>query len=285
MKNVIISLLIVVAFLAMGLQPTTVNVGVVEGNVLHAIQSAWEIADSTSSAGTEPSALAATERTKKLVDAAIVAAASGDDEISVYTLPSKWSRVRLRALGITDNGTRTDQIYLGSLGGLDDCELSYSGQLAWVIGKQTSIYDQITFTSGGTYVPKPDETVIGNTSGETAVVVSVTLSSGAWADGDAAGTILYKSASGAFTSSETVKIVDPYGVTQADVLTHAASDLIDFELADACTITAKTGIWVTAVSPADDTNAEVEIDVKGADYMVIVASATTADSKLIIKGY
>lgn len=287
MKYSIIPIVMVVAFLAMGLQPTTVNVGTVEGNVLHAIQSAWEIADTTTSAGDEPSALGATGRTKVLVEAAIAAAAAGsaNSEISTYVLPSKWSRVRLRALGITDDGTRTDQIYLGSTGGLDDCELAYSGQLAWVIGKQTSIYDQITFTSGGTYVPRPDETVTGVTSGETAIVVSVLLSSGAWADGDAAGTILYKSASGAFTSGEKISIVNPFGVTQADVLTHAASDLIDFELADACVITAKTGIWVTAVSPADDTNAEAEIDVKGADYMVIVTTVTTADTKLIIKGY
>lgn len=264
---------------------STTGVNNIEGNVLHAMQSAWEIADSTSSAGTEPTALAVTERTKLLVDAAITAAASGDDEISTYMLPSKWSRIRMRALGITDDGTRTDQIYLGSLGGRKNCELSHSGQLAWVIGTQTSIYDQITFTSGGTYEPKPEEVVTGNTSGETAVVVSVTLSSGAWADGDAAGTITYKSASGTFTNSETIKIVNRRGVTQANVLTHAASDLIDFELADACVITAKTGIWVTAVSPADNTNGEAEIDVKGADYLVIVTTATSADTKLLIKGY
>jgi hypothetical protein len=285
MKKVILPLLMVGAFLAMGLQRRTINVGSVEGYALHAIQSDWEIADSTTSAGTEPNALGDTERTKLLVDAAITAAASGDDEISTYVLPSKWSRVRFRAIGITDAATRTDQIYFGSLGAQDDCELTYSGQLAWTIGKQTSIYDQITFTSGGTYEPQAEETVTGNTNGETAVVVSVTLSSGAWADGDAAGTITYKSASGAFASGETVKIVDPFGVTQSDVLTHAASDLVDFELADSLTITAKTGIWETAVNPADDTNAEAEIDVKGADYLVIVASTSSVDTKLLIKGY
>jgi hypothetical protein len=200
-------------------------------------------------------------------------------------LPSKWSRVRFRAIGIADNNTVTHQIYLGSLGGRKDTELAYSGQLAWTIGLQQSIYDQITFTSGGTYEPKPEETVTGNSSGETAVVVSVLLSSGSWADGDAAGTITYKSASGTFTNSETISIVNPRGVTQANVLTHAASDLIDFELADGLAITAKTGIWVTAVNPTDDTNAEGEISVKGADYMVIVTTVATSDSKLLIKGY
>lgn len=284
MKKIIV---LIILIFAAGLchARNTVAVGVVEGNVLHAMQSAWEIVDTTTSAGTEPQALAATERTKLLVDAAIAAASNGDDEISTYRLPSKWSRVRFRAIGITNNGTRTDQIYLGSLGGRKDCELAYSSQLIWTVGLQTSIYDQITFTSGGTYEPKPEETVTGNSSGETAVVVSTVLSSGSWAGGDAAGTITYKSASGAFTSGETIKIVNPLGVTQVDVLTHAASDLIDFELADGLVVTAKTGIWGTAVNPADDTNAEVTMDVKGADYMVIVTTATTADTKLLIKGY
>jgi hypothetical protein len=258
----------------------------VEGTILHSIQSAWEIADEETSAGTEATALGATERTKLLVDAAITAAASGDDEISTYTIPSKWNAIRLRCIGITDACTVTHEIYFGSLGGGDDCELTYAGQLAWTIGTQQSIYDQITFTSGGTYEPKPGDTVTGNTSGKTAVVVSTTLSSGAWADGDAAGTILYRSASGTFTSSETVKITDYLGVTKSDVLTHAASDLVDFELADTLTATAKSwGSSWTSTSPADDTNAEAEIDTMGADYMVILTSTCTADAKLLIKGF
>lgn len=265
---------------------TTPAVNQVEGTILHSIQSSWEIADSETSAGTEASALAVTERTKLLVDAAITAASSGDDEISVYTLPSKWNGVRFRAIGTTDAGTITHQIYFGSLGGKADCELSHAGQLAWTIGTQTSIYDQITFTSGGTYEPKPDDTVTGNTSGKTAVVVSTSLSGGAWADGDAAGTITYRSADGAFTSGETVKITDYLGVTQADVLTHASSDLVDFELADTLTATAKAwGSSWTSTSPADNSNAEAEIDIKGADYMVILTSACSADGKLLIKGY
>jgi hypothetical protein len=259
----------------------------VEGTILHSIQSAWEIADSETDAGTEATALAVTERTKLLVDAAIAAASSGDDEISTYTIPSKWNAIRLRCIGITDGATVTHQIYLGSLGGGKDCELTHAGQLAWTIGTQQSIYDQITFTSGGTYVPKTGDTVTGNTSGETAVVVSIgTLTGGAWADGDAAGTITYRSASGAFTSTETVKITDYLGVTQSNVLTHAASDLVDFELADTLTATAKSwGSSWTSTSPADDTNAEAEIDTMGADYMVILTSTCTADAKLLIKGF
>ncbi|KKM80627.1 hypothetical protein LCGC14_1337940 [marine sediment metagenome] len=281
-KLIILTMLIVVGLCSAN---SLTGVSSIDGNALHAMQSAWEIADSENSGDTQATALAVTERTKLLLDAAIAAASSGDDNISVLAIPSKWSRIRMRALGITNDGTRTDQIYLGSLGGRKDTELSHSGQLAWVIGTQQSIYDQIAFTSGGTYEPQPGDVVTGNTSGETAVVVSKVDSASTWSAGTAAGTITYKSASGAFTSGETIKIVNPRGITQANVLTHAASDLIDFELADACVITAKTGIWVTAVSPADNTNAEAEIDVKGADFLVILTSATSADSKLLIKGY
>jgi len=281
-------ILLVLALCLPGHSRTTPAVNTVEGTILHSIQSAWEIADETTSAGTEPTALDKdAERTYKQVVALIAAASSGDDEISIFTLPSKWNGIRLRSIGITkDSGTRTDQIYFGTLGGGEDCDLTHAGQLAWTSGDQDSMYHQIAYTSGGTYEPKPEDTVTGNTSGKTAVVVSKTLTSGTWAGGTAAGTITYRSASGTFTNSETVKITNYLGVTQADVLTHAASDLVQFEYADTLTVTAKSwGSAWTVTSPADDTNAEAEIDIKGADVMIIVNSASTADSKLLVKGY
>jgi hypothetical protein len=267
---------------------TITDVTRTEGTVLHSIQSEWEIADSTTSTGNEPNALLVTQRTKLLVDA-IIAGGDPNDEISTYVLPAKWNAIRLRAIGITNDGSVTHDIYFGSLGNNADCELTYAGQLAWTIGTQTSIYDQITFTSGGPYEPQPGDVVTGNTSTETAVVVELsTLSGGTWAGGDAAGTITYKSASGAFTSTETVSITDRLNRSRStDALTHAASDLIDFELADTLTATAKAwGSSWTSTSPADNTNAEAEIDTKGADFMVVATTGTlTADSKLLIKGF
>ena len=278
--------LIMLVLLALPCYARTVPaVGSVDGDILHTIQMKWQIADTERSGDTQATALGDTERTKKLVDAAIAAASSGDDNISIFVLPSEWNAIRLRGIGITDGGTRTDQIYFGTLGGGVDCELAHAGQLAWVVGLQQSIYDQIAFTSGGTYVPKIGETITGNTSGETAVIVDVLLSSGAWADGDAAGTLTYRSASGTFTSGETISIVDRLGVTQADVLKHTAS-LIDFELADTVVLTA--GAWGsswTITSPADDTNAEAEIDKKGADLMIVLTTTSSVDTKLLITGY
>ena len=279
--------LLMILMLALPCYARTVPaVGSVEGVILHTMQSAWKIADTERSGDTQATALGATERTKLLVDAVIAAASSGDDNISLYVLPSKGNAIRLRALGITDGGTRTDQIYLGTLGGGKDCELTHAGQLAWVTGTQQSIYDQITFTSGGPYVPKIGETVTGNQSGKTAVIVDVLLSTNTWAGEDATGTLTYRSASGTFTGGETIKIVNRLGVTQADVLTHAGTDLIDFELADTVVLTA--GAWGsswTITSPANDTNAEAEIDVKGADLLVVVTTASSVDTKLLIKEF
>lgn len=57
-----------------------------------------------------------------------------------------------------------------------------------------------TFTSGGTYEVKPGVTVTGATSGATAVVAFVSVTSGTWAGGTAAGTFIYFSQTGTFQS-------------------------------------------------------------------------------------
>ncbi len=283
MRKVILLILLRVSPVFAG--RSSVETKKVEARPLSTNQDPWEIAESENSGDSQTDALGDTERTRAIVDRLIAADAANEGQISIYIFPSHWNKVRFRGIGITEEATMSHQIYLGSLIPGGDCELTHAGQLAWTVGLQTSIYDQITFTSGGTYEPRPGDTVTGNSSAKTAVVVSTVLSGGAWADGDAAGTITYRSASGAFTSSETVKI-DSRGTLKTNVLTHAGSDLIDFELADTLTVTA--GAWLgdwDDTSPADDTNAEAELDVKGANYMVVVTSATTVDSKLLVTGY
>ena len=284
MKKLIVLIVLVLA--ATCYARTIPAVGTVDGSILHTIQMKWQIAETENSGDTQANAWANTERTKKISDALIAANAANETHISTFTIPSEWNSVRFRAAGITNAGTATHLIYFGTLGGAEDCELTLVGQFDWVMGQQQTIYDQIAFTSGGPYEPMPEEVVTGVTSGETAVVVSKTLTSGTWAGGDAAGTITYRSASGTFTGSEKISIVNRFGVTQADVLTHAATDLIDFEFGDTLVITAASwGSSWSVVSPADDTVAEGEIDKKGADYMVIITTATNADTKLLVTGY
>jgi len=290
MKKLIYLILGVTLIVVCGASITSMSQ--VDGVILHSVQSYWVIAESENSAETQTDALGVTERTKKIVDALIKANANEEAYISVLRIPAKWNALRFRNIGITDGATATHQIYLGTLGGKLDCELSYAGQLAWTMGTQKSIYDQIAFTSGGTYEPQIDDTVTGNTSGETAVIVSIVESASTWSAGTAAGTITYRSASGAFTNSETISIKRANKVLASNAYTHAASDLIDFEFADTLVITDKawspsvggTTAWAS-VSPADNTNAEGVIDVKGADFMVIVTTVSSVDSKLLVRGY
>lgn len=58
----------------------------------------------------------------------------------------------------------------------------------------------LDFTSGGTYVVAVGNTITGATSGATAVITSVTLTSGDWTTGDAAGYFTMASATGTFAA-------------------------------------------------------------------------------------
>jgi hypothetical protein len=119
----------------------------VDPGAVHTVRSEWVVIDTTSSTGDEPTDLAVTERTYQAVKTAIGTGASGDDEISIFDIPRGWNAIRLRAQGITDDGTYTVQIYLGTLGDgnrdIDsttaNCELAYAGQLAWVVGTQGAV--------------------------------------------------------------------------------------------------------------------------------------------------
>lgn len=59
-------------------------------------------------------------------------------------------------------------------------------------------FHTVAFTSGGTYEISPGDTITGATSGATGIVEKITLSSGTWAGGNAAGTLYVHSVSGTF---------------------------------------------------------------------------------------
>ena len=64
----------------------------------------------------------------------------------------------------------------------------------------------LTFTSGGTTEIKVGDWIVGATSAARAEVVSITLASGTWAGGDAAGTMQIKNADGTWTANEKIKV-------------------------------------------------------------------------------
>ena len=81
------------------------------------------------------------------------------------------------------------------------------GNTATGIGSEISSYIERTlaYTSGGTTEIVAGDLIVGATSGATATVLSVTLTSGTWAGGDAAGTLRLKGQVGTF-QSENVKV-------------------------------------------------------------------------------
>jgi hypothetical protein len=67
------------------------------------------------------------------------------------------------------------------------------------------VYTEYTFTyNSGSAAPSAGAWLIGATSSALGVVVSVTLASGTWGGGDAAGTIRLKSVSGTFNGTENI---------------------------------------------------------------------------------
>ena len=274
-------------------QPFDIEGTKVDPGQVHTPKNTWVILDETTSAGDEPTDLAVTERTYQDVVTAIAAAASGDGEISIFDIPRSWNAIRFRAVGITDGNADTFQIYLGTLGAKNaagpsvDCELAYLGQLAFTIGTQESIYAQVAFTSGGTQAIEVGDTITGNVSGNTAIVTAVgALTSGAWADGDAAGTLQVRSPSGPFqAASLSLTKAGETSVISANVAT-IGGDLVDFELADTLVVTESDwAMSVTTKSPTGNRVAETTVDLMGADIMVIVPTAAAGDCKLLGKGY
>ena len=79
-------------------------------------------------------------------------------------------------------GATAANLWKSSASGWDQVDLGY----------------ELEFTSGGTYEIAEGDTITGATSTETATVTRVVLESGSWSGGDAAGRLIFSTASGAF---------------------------------------------------------------------------------------
>ena len=63
---------------------------------------------------------------------------------------------------------------------------------------------KFTFNSGGTATPVIGDTLTGETSGATCIILNITVSSGTWDGGDAAGTIYCTTPVGTFNGTENI---------------------------------------------------------------------------------
>jgi hypothetical protein len=73
--------------------------------------------------------------------------------------------------------------------GTDNASVIAEQALGDIIEATTSIEWTLPFTSGGTYEIKAGDTITGDTSKATALVISVSVTSGTWAGGDVVGNI------------------------------------------------------------------------------------------------
>lgn len=122
--------------------------------------SGWDVLCSAVAAGTEPTDLAVTERTYATVVAAIAAAVSGDEKITIYriaeSVETPANSMRFRCISVTDTAVNAFNVYSGTLGKDLDCELSLLGVLSFTTGTQASIVagyemaSQLAVTEGGT---------------------------------------------------------------------------------------------------------------------------------------
>jgi len=99
---------------------------------------------------------------------------------------------------------------------------------------------RLYFSSGGTTELKTGDTIIGNTSGISATVDKIEVTTGTWADGDAEGWIYFSNKTGTFDSTETFKTSASSNIaTHAPVLAVASitSNSKYFYYADTLTVT------------------------------------------------
>lgn len=103
------------------------------------------------------------------------------------------------------------------------------GDIVTGIAPGVLAYQQYTvaYTSGGTAELKPGMSIVGATSSATGVIVSITLTSGTWAGGTAAGVITLCNSAGTWTANEKVKT--GAGTDDATLTGVPVADTSDYE--------------------------------------------------------
>jgi hypothetical protein len=152
MKKLIVILLLLIVGTASAIEGvyTYSKEGVlVQPGQKYTVRNTWTTLDDTSAAGAEPVDLVVGSRTRAEVSAGLAGPTStGSDETTIFNIPASWNIARIRCIGVTDAGSATYQIYLGTLGvsGNSDCDLVKVAQLAFMVGTQLAS----TLTSGST---------------------------------------------------------------------------------------------------------------------------------------
>lgn len=150
-----------------------------------------------------------------------------------YALPfyKTDSRFRTHPLAYQRGGTAKPLMYVGSFeAGLRNFStIPVLQSISGVEPVTGGSFRYVAFTSGGTTAITTGSTITGSVSGVTATVISISVTSGSWSGGDAAGTLWVKLQNGSFNSSGENLLVS--GVDCATIA--ANSTPISLTLADA----------------------------------------------------
>jgi len=148
------------------------------------------------------------------------------DAIVVWPKPEAGERV----YGTVKNVMPVQVEGIAAFGGNDPSEVAEQ-VLADLIEALTGVTWTLPYTGGGTYEVSAGDTVEGADSGATALVQAVSVSTGAWATGDAAGNLTLRRLSGTFegenlnVGAETNVATTTGTVTSQDAETVAAGGL------------------------------------------------------------
>lgn len=137
--------------------------------------------------------------------------------------------------------------------------LSFSTYDASASGDRT-----VSYTSGGTYEILPGDTITGATSGSTARVISLTLATGTWAGGDAAGVLTLDTRNGAL-QAENLNVGGNLNVATVagDSAAVAAADIDGVAIVRDAEIVSSELTWPTGTTAAQKATALAELASKG----------------------
>lgn len=134
----------------------------------------------------------------------------------------------------------------------------------YAVDASASGQETLAYTSGGTYEIMPGDTITGGTSGAYARVVAITLTSGTFAAGTAAGTMTLDGVSGTF-QSETLNVGANSNVATigGDSSAVSASDVSGVMYARNCQYVDDYLVWPTGATTAQKATAKAELAALG----------------------
>lgn len=127
------------------------------------------------------------------------------DAVGIGVLANNSSEVNVSNVHVKN--PRYQCFYIGGRNlRFSNCSGTQSGAVATTNAAWGFNAPRVTFTSGGAYEVLPGDTIVGATSGATAVVERVVLASGAWGAGTAAGTFTYADYTGGAFVDENINV-------------------------------------------------------------------------------